>query len=154
MNWGKKIYKVLLVLAGPAFAWTSFEMYGLTFGRPQMLFYSITHAMPALSLVVLLSALFFLALFAYNLLLLIFSYIGKNWGVAKMVAVTVLVVQLVHFGLLISYDSWAAIPAVRVPLCIFGLFMVISSSCYVVNAIFTFNNQSQAAQKNAPGPAR
>ncbi len=132
----EKFYKFLLVASAPFFVWTSFELYGLTVFGSQMLFYSITHTMPTLVSVILLSVIFYMLLLIVNVLSVFFTKL-------KIIDDTLLLIfifmQVLHALLLFSYDYWATTIA-RIPICIVGLTMLIFGSFKIIDSVFFSEN--------------
>ena len=130
-----KYYKYLLIASAPFFAWTAFEMYGLTVFGPQMLFYSILHTMPILIVIVFLSAMFYLVLFILNIHSKLFSNI--KW-LEKSHLMALILMQFLHVTLLVSYDFWAH-SILRIPICIAGLIMLFYGSYKIKMNAFKSN---------------
>ena len=104
---------MLLLCALPWFCQSAFEMYFLTVAQgPQMLFFSFLHRAPELVISMMqLSILAFLASTVYNSALLVGLRRGKFEFLLnkKEILVVVLVVQLVHITLLLTYFFWAGL---------------------------------------------
>jgi hypothetical protein len=89
---------------------SAYEMYYLTFTQgQQMIFFSLIHSSSLYLWVVLGSALAFFFLEAYALVVLVLKILGKlgSWNNYPWKMLIVLLIQLVHTVLFITYDSWA-----------------------------------------------
>jgi len=108
-------------LALPALWYTAFEMYGLTLGGQQMLFYSVIHTMPVLVFVVLASMIFFVGWWLQTALaLLVVPYRDALDLTGSRVALLLAGLTL-HALLLVTYESWSSGSVLRVLLCLAGL---------------------------------
>lgn len=112
------------ILAAPAAFCTSFEMHGLTLFGSQMLFFSISHAFPAISLVVLASAFFFVLLALLNVACLIFRRLSGSFTVPPSTVGIVLFFQGAHVLALFSYEVWSSNSFVRVTLGLVSLILL------------------------------
>ena len=106
----KTIGTFLMVASLPFFLDTAFEMYLLTLIHgQQMLFFSLVHIVPGFLLIVWLSGVAFvcLAVFALGVVVLNLSgVLNAEKRYARMMLI-VLLAQVAHAGLLITYDGWA-----------------------------------------------
>ena len=102
---------VLLVLASMWFLESLYEMFVLTaMDGPQMLFFSLAHSASAvLGVLLLLSVLAYILLFAYSVVLFIVSLRGKLTAIRSHVRLFAVVAaaQLIHITLLATYDFWS-----------------------------------------------
>ncbi len=122
--WARIAYVLLVLLAAPAMLWTSFEAYGLTLSGPQMLFYSVLHAQPALAIAVFFSIPIFLLWAAVNGALLAAVRLREAAGIAPRELKVYLQFQAAHIVALVFYEAWSAIAVVRVSLCIVGIWLL------------------------------
>lgn len=130
-----KLYKILLLNAWPSFAWTAFEMYILTLGGSQMLFYSVMHSAPFIAITVSISALFFVGLFLTNIFYKVFT---TNLVIEPIVINSIIIAQLLHVSLLFGYEYWA-VSILRIPICLLGLFVLLYGSYFVLRRVFAPN---------------
>lgn len=146
-----QFYRWVLFLAGPATVWTAFEMYGLTIIGPQMLFFSISHALPLILLVVLVSSLFFLALAALNILFLL-PKLREKIQIPSLTLTIVLGVQLLHVSALLTYENWSSVPTIRIIVCILGLLLILAGILFGFLKVFASNpplNRTRATTARA-----
>ena len=133
----RRIFVVCLFLALPGVLWQAFEMYGLTLGGAQMLFFSIVHTMPPLVLLVLLAVPSVVVLLIQSVTALFAVQYRSKIGISKS-ALTVLSVFLVaHSAALLSYDTWSHIQSVRTPICILGIVLLAISIVFTVVSFVT-----------------
>jgi len=117
----RTIYRWSAFLALPGGLWEAFEMYGLTIGGAQMLFFSVAHTMPFIMLALWLS----FPLGAAWLLQSGAALASKNYR--ERIAVPLRQVflfaaaVLIHSALLYSYESWSGSAGTRVSVCVLGL---------------------------------
>lgn len=106
----KKAGNVLIAGAALFFIETAFEMYVLTALRgPQMIGFGIAHGGRGLLLIVMLSAVFYVCLAVFALVVIIRSLLGKALPPKNYprIMLIVLGVQLIHTTLLLTYDRWS-----------------------------------------------
>lgn len=134
-RWLNIVYIILMLFAAPSALWVAFEMYGLTLFGSQMLFYSITHAFPAILGVVLLSVIFFLILLLFNAIFVASNKLCSKLNPPKKVITFILVFQVFHVAALLSYEFWASITILRILMALFGLvfvfFVVVAVGKYI-----------------------
>ena len=103
--------KFLIVASLPFFLDTAFEMYLLTLAHgQQMLFFSLAHIAPALLLIVWISGIAFACLGVFALGVVVLNLVGvlnAERRYARMMLI-ILLVQVVHTALLLTYDRWAS----------------------------------------------
>ena len=107
----KEIGNMLVAASSVFFLQTSFEMYFLTLTRgPQMLFFSMAHGAPIFFLLVLLSGIAFVCLGLWAFGVTVLSLAGKLniSGNYRRLMLIVLIVQVVHSALLLTYERWAS----------------------------------------------
>ena len=106
----QSIGKFLIVVSLPFFLDTAFEMYLLTLAHgPQMLFFSLAHIAPVFLIVVWLSGVAFACLGVFALGVVTLNLVGvldAGRSYSKLMLV-ILLVQVIHTALLITYDGWA-----------------------------------------------
>jgi len=112
-------------LALPALWYTAFEMYGLTLGGPQMLFYSVIHTMPVVVFVVLASMLFFVGWWLQTALALLVAPYRDALGLTGSRVASLLAGLTLHALLLVTYESWSSGNVLRVMLCLAGLVLTV-----------------------------
>ena len=105
----------------PFILWTSFEMYVLTLFGPQMLFYSITHAYPAIYLTVLFSLPFVAVSFLFAVVTLIK---GKSINIHYKTSYKLAAFIIFHAIALALYNQWSLITPLRVLVSVLGLLLV------------------------------
>ena len=121
MSAARSIYKWSAFLALPGGIWTAFEMYGLTLGGPQMLFFSIAHTLLPMVLAVYLSVPAGLLWLAQTLAALAFgSYRGKVRVPTASLAILAVTIST-HSVALWFYEDWSGISVLRIPVCLAGL---------------------------------
>ena len=100
----------LMAASLPFFLDTAFEMYLLTLIHgQQMLFFSLAHIAPVFLIVVWLSGAAFAGLGVFALGVVVLNLVGAldaGKSYSKLMLV-ILLVQVVHTALLITYDGWA-----------------------------------------------
>ena len=108
----KRIGNILIGGSLLFFLETAFEMYVLTMLRgPQMIGFSMAHIARGLLILVLLSGLFYLFLGGFALIIVVAKLFGKltvEDGYARLMLI-VLIIQIIHTSLLMTYDFWSAI---------------------------------------------
>jgi hypothetical protein len=121
----RTIYRWSAFLVLPGGLWEAFEMYGLTIGGAQMLFFSVAHTMPIILLALWLS----FPLGAAWLLQSGAALASKNYreriAVPRPQAFLFAAAVLIHSALLYSYESWSASAATRLPVCVLGLALML-----------------------------
>lgn len=115
------IYRWSAYLALPGGLWAAFELYGLTLRGTQMLFFSISHTMPFLLLVILLCLPFGLAWLAQSLVALVVPSYASAISVSRRSLLVFASVIVVHASLWLGYDTWSVGPF-RVGGCLLGIF--------------------------------
>ncbi len=124
-RWARIAYVSLVLLAAPAMLWTSFEVYGLTLAAPQMPFYSIVHTGPVIALMVLLCSLpLFLLWAVVNGVLLGAAPMRKAVGITPRDLKIYLRFQVAHVTALVFYETWSGVDALRVLLCLVGIWLL------------------------------
>jgi len=118
INWG---YKTIILLSLPAALWTGLEMYLVTLFSPQMLFYSLSHGLPIFIAIFSFSGIFFMALILVNFILLVLNPFKTNIGLPIRIVSLIIVFQLVHMGLVFTYEAWSSVSVMRVIVSIMGL---------------------------------
>ena len=112
-RWLKWLGNTLIALSLLFFLETSFEMYFLTFMQgPQMLGFSLIHIAPPIVLVILfLSAISFLFLAAFALVVQIVRLTGRLKSASHYARflLVVVCVQVIHGVLLLTYDRWSLV---------------------------------------------
>jgi TRAP-type C4-dicarboxylate transport system permease small subunit len=110
-RWLKWLGNCLIAISALFFLETSFEMYFLTLTQgPQMLGFSLIHIAPlAVVILVFMSAISFLLLAAFALIVQIVRLAGglKSASHYSRFLLLVLCVQLIHGLLLLTYDRWS-----------------------------------------------
>jgi hypothetical protein len=109
-RWLKWIGNILIAASSLFFFETAFEMYPLTFARgPQMLLFSLVHTAPVLFGLVLLSEVAFLclAIFAFGIQVMSLAGRLKTAGRYSGFMLILLCVQVIHAGLMLTYNRWA-----------------------------------------------
>jgi hypothetical protein len=114
------VFLAAFFLALPGVLWQAFEMYGLTLGGSQMLFFSIVHTMPWVALLVV--AAFPLGLIAllWALLALALPTLGDRLALSGAALISIAGYLMVHAALLAAYETWSS-AFMRVPICILGI---------------------------------
>ena len=107
----KSLGNFLMAASSLFFIETAFEMYLLTLVHSQqMLFYSLAHSASIFLLLVVLSGLAFACLAVFAVGVIVLHLVGRpniEKRYARMMLV-ILLVQLAHMALLLTYDRWAA----------------------------------------------
>ena len=107
----KPLGNILIAASSVFFIETAFEMYLLTLVHgQQMLFFSLAHIAPGFLLIVALSGIAFTCLAVFAFVVVVLNLMGRldssrNYPRFMLI---VLCVQIVHSGLLLTYDRWAA----------------------------------------------
>lgn len=118
------LYQASFLIALPGTLWSAFEMYVLTLRGPQMLFFSIVHTSPILSLLVAvgLCALVIVALQSIVAFFLI-TY-RERVRVSRSMVGWVTIFASSHLLLLATYEHWSASDMSRIAVCILGLLVI------------------------------
>jgi hypothetical protein len=108
----KTLGNILISASSIFFIVTAFEMYLLTLvqGR-QMLFFSLVHIAPGFFLIIVaLSGIAFVCLAICALVVVVLNLMGKmdSGGNYPRMMLIILLIQVVHTALLLTYDYWAA----------------------------------------------
>ncbi len=117
----RSLYRWCALLALPGGLWTALEMYGLTMGGPQMLFFSISHTLAPMVLAVFLSFPTGLLWLAQTLAALAHLAYRAKVGVPTPSLAIFAVTLVTHTAALWTYESWSYVPALRVGICSVGL---------------------------------
>lgn len=119
----RSLYRWIAFAAIPGTLWSAFEMYVLTLGGAQMLFFSIVHTMPLLVVVVLVG-LVSLTLFVIKsaTAVLLPAYRAKL-AIPRQALGALAGLASLHVALLLSYEVWSS-SGLRIVVCIVGLFSV------------------------------
>ncbi len=130
-----KAYKVLLLLAGPAYIWTAFEMYILSLMGSQMLFFSVAHSAPIFLVFLLISGALYLALLLTNIYYVAFS---DNPAIERKPIIVLIASQMLHIAFLFSYENWGS-SEFCIPVCLLGLYILAHGGYYVLSHVFALN---------------
>ena len=125
---------VCALVAAPGLLWQAFEMYGLTLGGPQMLFFSIVHTMPVAVLVVLLAIPFALALLGQAIASFFLEGYRLKVGLTKNAAGALSLFLAFHALALLAYEAWSS-SILRIPVCILGLGLFAIAAVYTLIAL-------------------
>jgi hypothetical protein len=115
----RSLFKWALLLAAPGALWAAYEMFGLTLGGPQMLFFSISHALPPLFLLVLLAVPSFAIWTLTTAISLFTSSVRSALRLTFGTNAVLLAAQLIQVLCLVAYEAWSSSP-VRVVVCLLG----------------------------------
>jgi len=121
----KQLSRWTAFAAIPGIVWSALEMYLLTLGGSQMLFFSIVHTMPLLVLVVVVGV---VALTIWSVEALIASFLPTyraRIGIPRNIQIAFSALGALHLALLVAYDQWAP-SSMRISLCLVGLATIIS----------------------------
>jgi hypothetical protein len=126
----RTVFIAALLVAAPGLLWQAFEMYGLTLGGAQMLFFSIVHTMP-LAVVLVIVAL------PAGLVVLVQAAVGylrqdyrERLGMTKPAARTLVMFLVGHFAALVGYGVWAPMDYVRMAICIVGIALLAAAAVH------------------------
>ncbi|MGZ3240366.1 MAG: hypothetical protein ACXU7Z_08090 [Burkholderiaceae bacterium] len=117
----RKFFRWTAFVAVPGVLWSAFEMYLLTLGGAQMLFFSIVHTMPSLVIVVLVGIAALVLVVLQSFVALIFSRYREKVGIPANAAVIIGALSALHLALLFTYDRWSS-GSMRIAICLLGLF--------------------------------
>jgi hypothetical protein len=130
----RSLYKWLFILSMPGALWAAFEMYGLTLHGSQMLFFSISHTMPFIVLLVMMAFPLFTLWTLITATALLIEPLRKKVGIGIVEIGVLLGAQFTHILLLVMYESWSS-SSLRILLCIVGWVAVIVWSLMAANWI-------------------
>ena len=142
----RSIYRWCALLALPGGVWTALEMYGLTLGGPQMLFFSIAHTLAPMILAVFLSFPMGLLWLIQSVFALFVPHYRAKLGLHIPTLCLFAVSLSFHTLTLWFYDFWSDTSALRVAICCVGL---VFSGAVVVLAWLQLR---QAVQSTPPLP--
>jgi hypothetical protein len=114
------IFLTLLFLTLPGVLWQAFEMYGLTLGGSQMLFFSIVHTMPLVALLVMAAVPLGLVVLMWATFGLLLPPMRNRLDIERTTLVLIVGYLTVHGVFLAAYDVWSN-TIMRVPVCILGI---------------------------------
>ncbi len=100
-----------------------------------MLFFSITHTMPFVLILVLLAVPFILALFLQSTAALFVEQYRSKIGITRPAVATLSLFLLFHSAALLSYDAWSNVSYLRVPICLAGIALLALAIALVVVAL-------------------
>ena len=129
-----------LLIAAPGLLWQAFEMYGLTLGGAQMLFFSIAHTMPLVLILVVLALPAGLLVLVQVTSACVSSDGRVRLGISKLAARVLAGFLLAHFVSLSAYDEWSSSGLLRVPICIAGILLTATTG--ILTAVSLGNPQS------------
>lgn len=107
----KTLGNILIAASLVFFIETAFEMYLLTLIHgQQLLFFSLAHVAPGFLLIMALSGIAFVCLAIFALVVVVLNRLGKvdSGGNYPRTMLIILLIQVVHTTLLVTYDYWAA----------------------------------------------
>lgn len=103
----RKVFFAVLLVTLPGLLWQAFEMYGLTFFGPQMLFFSILHTSPVISSLVLLAVPLALVALLLSCCCLGFPRFRALVGIGGWGHIAVVAYLTLHATLLLTYEFWS-----------------------------------------------
>jgi hypothetical protein len=113
------LYRWTVFMTLPGGLWAAFEMYGLTLGGPQMLFFSISHTMFPLVLAVWLSIPAGLLWLTQTIAAITIPIYRSKVSVHRLTLAIFFTAICFHATALYCYGSWS-MTALRVPICFIG----------------------------------
>jgi len=119
----RTFYGWIAIAAIPGILWSAFEMYVLTLGGAQMLFFSVLHTAPVL-IVIVLVGLLALVLWAFqSIVALVLADYAAKLTVPATVLIAFILTAIGHLSLLFWYERWSE-SALRIPVCLMGLVII------------------------------
>lgn len=99
-----------------------------------MLFFSIVHTMPPLLLIVLVALPFTVAVILQSVAALLLPRYRNQIGINQGAVIALIAFPTVHLALLLTYENWSR-SDLRVPMCLLGAAMLVSTIGLVVISI-------------------
>jgi hypothetical protein len=118
----RSLYRWSALLALPGGLWAAFEMYGLTLGGSQMLFFTIAHTMLPLVVVVWLSVPMGVTWLGQSAVAATITSYRARIAVPLRALLVFIVAICFHAAALSWYGSWS-VTSLRVPICLVGLLL-------------------------------
>jgi hypothetical protein len=137
-------YRISAYLALPGTLWAAFEMYVLTLGGAQMLFFSIVHTMPPLVLAVLVSVPALAAWLIQSLAALIVPKYRAKLKLPYSVLLLFTFAASLHLILLASYEKWSLLNGLRIAICLLGIASVLALLVQAVRHLRWSTGQANA----------
>lgn len=133
-------YRGVVWFALPGMLWSAYEMFGLTIGGPQMLFFSAAHGAGLIMLLVALSIIAAPLWLLQSVLAVVLASYSKQLNLPNPALKALVLTVGGHLLLLITYDEWSTLSA-RIWVCMLGLSLTAAMLYYVVRYVLAVTEE-------------